>query len=82
MQSRTAPPSEKLRGEVERLAYSADETGYAVCRLRVPGELDLVGRWLNHPKFGLQFQAARLSSARFSKSRRITFSTSDTEEQK
>ena len=80
MQGQNAPPIEKLRGEVERLVYSADETGYTVCRLNVPGEhelvtvvgslpgiqpgerLDLEGRWFNHPKFGLQFQAARYSS--------------------
>ena len=34
--------TESVRGEVERLVYSGDETGYTVCRLRVPGEHDLV----------------------------------------
>jgi exodeoxyribonuclease V alpha subunit len=33
---------EQLQGEVERLVYSGDETGYTVCRLRVPGQEDLV----------------------------------------
>ena len=33
---------EKLKGEVERLVYSADETGFTICRLRAPGEHDLV----------------------------------------
>jgi exodeoxyribonuclease V alpha subunit len=73
-------PPEKLQGEVDRLVYSADETGYTICRLRVPGEHDLLtvvgslpgvqpgeklsleGRWVNHPKFGLQFQASRYTS--------------------
>jgi len=73
-------PAEKLQGEVDRLVYSADETGYTICRLRVPGEHDLLtvvgslpgiqpgeklsleGRWVNHPKFGLQFQASRYTS--------------------
>jgi exodeoxyribonuclease V alpha subunit len=71
---------ERLQGEVERLVYSADETGYSICRLKVPGSQDLVtvvgalpgiqpgerlsleGRWLNHPKYGLQFQASRYTS--------------------
>ena len=71
---------EKLQGEVERLVYSADETGFTICRLRVPGQHDLVtvvgslpgiqpgeqlsleGRWLNHPKYGLQFQITRYTS--------------------
>ena len=33
--------TERLRGEVERLVYSGDETGYTVCRLKVPGQYDL-----------------------------------------
>ena len=33
---------EKLQGEVERLVYSADETGFTICRLRVSGQHDLV----------------------------------------
>src|SRR5918992_2474101 len=33
---------EQLQGEVERLVYSGDETGYTVCRLQVPGQEDLV----------------------------------------
>ena len=71
---------EKLQGEVERLVYSADETGFTICRLRVPGQHDLVtvvgslpgiqpgeqlsleGRWLDHPKYGLQFQITRYTS--------------------
>ncbi|MDA1129739.1 MAG: ATP-dependent RecD-like DNA helicase [Chloroflexi bacterium] len=32
---------ERLKGEVERLVYSGDETGYTVCRIRVPGQYDL-----------------------------------------
>ena len=72
--------AEKLQGEVERLVYSADETGFTICRLRVPGQhylvtvvgslpgiqpgerLSLEGRWLNHPKYGLQFQVSRYIS--------------------
>jgi exodeoxyribonuclease V alpha subunit len=71
---------EKLQGEVERLVYSGDESGYTVCRLLAPGwedlvtvvgnlpgvqpgeRLDLEGRWLHHPKYGLQFQAYRFTS--------------------
>jgi exodeoxyribonuclease V alpha subunit len=71
---------EKLQGEVERLVYSGDETGYTVCRLRLPGHKDLVtavgtmpsiqpgerllleGRWLNNPRYGLQFQVAKYTS--------------------
>ena len=74
----TAP--ETLRGELERLVYSGDESGYTVCRLRVPGKhdlvtvvgslpgiqpgerLDLEGRWVNHAKYGLQFQASTYTS--------------------
>ena len=33
---------EQLRGEVERLVYSSDETGFTICRLLVPGRADLV----------------------------------------
>jgi exodeoxyribonuclease V alpha subunit len=73
-------PPEKLQGEIDRLVYSADETGYTICRLRVPGQqepltvvgslpgvqpgekLSLEGRWVNHPKFGLQFQATHYIS--------------------
>jgi exodeoxyribonuclease V alpha subunit len=33
---------EHLQGEVERLVYSGDETGYTVCRLLTPGREDLV----------------------------------------
>ena len=33
---------EQLRGEVERLVYSSDESGFAICRLLVPGRGDLV----------------------------------------
>src|SRR5918996_4399040 len=71
---------EKLQGEVERLVYSGDETGYTVCRLLAPGQEDLVtvvgnlpgvqpgerleleGRWLQHSKYGLQFQVYRFTS--------------------
>lgn len=71
---------ERLQGEVERLVYSGDETGYTVCRLRIPGQAELVtavgnlpsiqpgeqlrleGRWLQHPKYGLQFQAFKYTS--------------------
>lgn len=73
--------TEKLRGEVERLVYSGDETGYTVCRLRVPGsrdlatvvgslpgiqpgeQLNLEGRWHQHPKYGLQFQVSHYTSS-------------------
>ena len=34
--------TESVRGEVEGLVYSGDETGYTVCHLRVPGKHDLV----------------------------------------
>ena len=33
---------EQLRGEVERLVYSSDESGFTICRLLVPGRADLV----------------------------------------
>ena len=33
---------EQLRGEVERLVYSSDESGFTICRLVVPGRADLV----------------------------------------
>ena len=33
---------EQLRGEVERLVYSSDESGFTICRLVVPGRGDLV----------------------------------------
>ena len=33
---------EQLRGEVERLVYSSDESGFTICRLVVPGRTDLV----------------------------------------
>ena len=33
---------EQLRGEVERLVYSSDESGFTICRLVVPGKADLV----------------------------------------
>ena len=33
---------EHLRGEVERLVYSSDESGFTICRLVVPGKADLV----------------------------------------
>ena len=33
---------EQLRGEVERLVYSSDESGFTICRLLVPGRTDLV----------------------------------------
>ena len=80
MRSQNTAATEKVQGEVERLVYSGDETGYTVCRLRVasqrdlvtvvgslpgiqPGErLELSGRWLNHPKYGLQFQVTNYVS--------------------
>ena len=33
---------EQLRGEVERLVYSSDKSGFTICRLAVPGGGDLV----------------------------------------
>ena len=33
---------EQLRGEVERLVYSSEESGFTICRLAVPGRRDLV----------------------------------------
>ena len=33
---------EQLRGEVERLVYSSEESGFTICRLAVPGKRDLV----------------------------------------
>ena len=33
---------EQLRGEVERLVYSSEESGFTICRLLVPGRSDLV----------------------------------------
>ena len=32
---------EQLRGEVERLVYSSEESGFTICRLRVPGRTEL-----------------------------------------
>jgi len=78
--ARPTPATESLQGEVERVVYSGDETGYTVCRLRVPGHHDLAtavgtmpgvqpgerlileGRWLHHPRHGLQFQVSRYTS--------------------
>ncbi|MCI0439655.1 MAG: ATP-dependent RecD-like DNA helicase [Chloroflexi bacterium] len=78
--SQSAAASERLHGEVERLVYSGDETGYTICRLRAPGHHDLVtvvgnmpgiqpgerllleGHWLNHSKYGLQFQVFKYTS--------------------
>ena len=37
---------EQLRGEVERLVYSVEESGFTICRLVVSGRRDLVVR--NH----------------------------------
>jgi exodeoxyribonuclease V alpha subunit len=71
---------EKLSGELERIVFSGDESGYTVLRVHVPRQHDLVtvvgslpgvqpgerlemdGRWVNHPKFGLQFQVSRYTS--------------------
>jgi exodeoxyribonuclease V alpha subunit len=47
--SGSAPRFEKLQGEVERLVYSVDETGYTVCRLRVIGHKDQVTAVGNMP---------------------------------
>ena len=33
---------EQLRGDVERLVYSSEESGFTICRLVVPGKADLV----------------------------------------
>ena len=33
---------EQLRGDVERLVYSSEESGFTICRLVVPGRTDLV----------------------------------------
>ena len=33
---------EQLRGEVERLVYSSEESGFTICRLVVPGRAELV----------------------------------------
>ena len=33
---------EQLRGEIERLVYSSEESGFTICRLVVPGKADLV----------------------------------------
>ena len=33
---------EQLEGEVERLVYSSEESGFTICRLKVPGQDDLV----------------------------------------
>lgn len=38
----TTSLTETLRGEAERLVFTGDETGYTVCRVRVPGHHDLV----------------------------------------
>jgi exodeoxyribonuclease V alpha subunit len=71
---------EKLSGELERIVFSGDESGYTVLRVHVPRQQDLVtvvgslpgvqpgerlemeGRWVNHPKYGLQFQVTRYTS--------------------
>ena len=93
MRSQDTAATEKVQGEVERLVYSGDETGYTVCRLRVasqhdlvtvvgslpgiqPGErLELEGRWLNHPKYGLQFQVTSYASRVPATANGIKFST-------
>ena len=41
MNPMTSDP-EQLRGEVERLVYSSEESGFTICRLVVPGRRDLV----------------------------------------
>ena len=71
---------EKLSGELERIVFSGDETGYTVLRVHAPRQPDLVtvvgslpgvqpgerlemeGHWVNHPKYGLQFQVTRYTS--------------------
>ncbi|MDP6452678.1 MAG: ATP-dependent RecD-like DNA helicase [SAR202 cluster bacterium] len=71
---------EKLSGELERIVFSGDESGYTVLRVHAPRQQDLVtvvgslpgvqpgerldmeGRWVNHPKYGLQFQVVRYTS--------------------
>ena len=40
--ARAASVIETLRGEVERLVFAGDETGFTVCRLRVASQHDLV----------------------------------------
>ena len=42
------PPTEHLQGIIERVTYHAEDSGYAVARLKAPGERDLltiVGRF-------------------------------------
>ncbi len=36
------PPTEHLQGIVERVTYHAEDSGYAVARLKAPGVRDLV----------------------------------------
>lgn len=36
------PPTEQLKGVVERITYHAAESGYTIARFKVPGERDLV----------------------------------------
>ena len=71
----------RLSGQIERITYTSEETGYTVAKLKVYGRPELVtivgsllapaagavlrlrGRWINHPRFGEQFQVEHYETA-------------------
>ncbi|MDJ0781722.1 MAG: ATP-dependent RecD-like DNA helicase [Desulfosarcinaceae bacterium] len=79
------PPDETdevtLRGQLERITYTSEKTGYTVAKLKVRGRPELVtivgnlmspaagavlrlrGRWIQHPRFGEQFQVGHYETA-------------------
>lgn len=73
MENREEQTLLELSGSVEQIIFRNDKNGYTVLELSVEGELvtavgsmpwvnegesvRLLGRWKNHPNFGMQFQA-------------------------
>ncbi len=71
----------QLSGQIERITFTSEETGYTVAKLKVYGRSELVtivgallapsagavlkmrGHWINHPRFGEQFQVAHYETA-------------------
>ena len=68
----------ELQGQVERVTYTSEESGFTIARVKVTGRRQLVtiignllvpapgetlrmrGQWVNHPRYGEQFQVAEL----------------------
>ena len=66
----------ELQGQVERVTYTSEESGFTIARVKVTGRRQLVtivgnllvpapgetlrmrGQWVNHPRYGEQFQVA------------------------